>query len=168
MDITVRPETAADIPAIWQVNQQAFDAPAEADLVDALRTQGYVRLSLVAVVEAQVVGHVLFSRLPIAGSAGSVAALALAPVAVLPEFQRQGIGSQLIEAGLKQCTEQGERIVIVLGEPAYYGRFGFSAKLAEPLQSPYAGRYFQALELAPGALQGITGAVEYPPPFASV
>lgn len=92
-------------------------------------------------------------------------ALALAPVAVLPERQRQGIGSRLIREGLRACAEAGHRITVVLGHADYYPRFGFSAPLAEPLQAPFSGPSFMALELVPGALADVTGEVRYPPPF---
>jgi len=89
-------------------------------------------------------------------------------MAVLPEFQNQGIGSALVRAGLEHCREQGHRTVIVLGHPYFYPRFGFSAKLAEPLWSPFGGgETWMAMELAPGALGGVAGRVEYPPPFIS-
>ncbi len=162
----IRPETASDFDAIREVNRLAFGQDAEARLVDALRNCGYVRGSLVAEMDGQVIGHILFSDLPIITDAKVVPALALAPLAVLPEFQNQGIGSKLVRVGMQHCREQGHRIVIVLGHPNYYPRFGFSAKLAARLDSPYAGEAFMAVELSPGALDGITGRVEYPPPFS--
>jgi putative acetyltransferase len=92
--------------------------------------------------------------------------LALAPMAVLPEFQNQGLGSALVRRGLEVCKEQGHRIVIVLGHPHFYQRFGFSSNLAARLESPYSGREsFMAGELIPGALDGVAGRVQYPPPF---
>lgn len=165
MNLLIRPETAADIPAIRQVNQLAFGSEGEANLVDALRDGGYARVSLVAETLGQVVGHVLFSRLPIATATGTVEALALAPLAVLPEWQNQAIGSRLTRRGLEECRRQGHTIVVVLGHPHYYPRFGFSSELALPLESPYAGESFMALELVAGALAGVAGQVEYPPPF---
>jgi putative acetyltransferase len=162
----IRPETTADQEAIRHVNRLAFGQDAEARLVDALREGGYVRLSLVAEWDGQVVGHILFRDLPIITKAGTVPALALAPMAVLPEFQRQGIGSALVQRGLEVCREQGHRIVIVLGHPAYYPRFGFSVKLAESLSSPFGGgESWMTLELVPGALADVAGKVQYPPPF---
>lgn len=162
----IRPETAADHEAIRQVNRLAFGQDAEARLVDTLREGGYVRLSLVAEKDGQVVGHILFSDLPIITEAGTVPALALAPLAVLPTFQRHGIGSALVRNGLDACREQGHRIVIVLGHPEFYPRFGFSHEATTKLESPYSGKSsFMALELAPGALAGVGGRVEYPPPF---
>ncbi len=164
--MTIRPETAADHDAIRHVNRLAFAQDAEADLVDALRDGRYVRVSLVAEVDGQVVGHILFSDLPILTKDSTVTALALAPMAVLPEFQNQGIGSALVRRGLELCREQGHRIVVVLGHPQFYPRFGFSSQLAAHLDSPYSGREsFMALELVPGALDGVAGRVQYPPPF---
>ena len=97
---------------------------------------------------------------------GIVPALALAPVAVRPDHQKRGIGSALIRAGLAACRADGHRIVVVLGHAEYYPRFGFSAKLAEPLASPFSGKdSWMALELVPGALDGVVGAVQYAPPF---
>jgi putative acetyltransferase len=87
-------------------------------------------------------------------------------VAVLPARQREGIGSRLIEEGLRRCRELGHKIVIVVGHPEYYPRFGFSMALAEALASPFSGNpAWMALELVPGALQGVAGSVKYPPPF---
>jgi putative acetyltransferase len=168
VELVIRPETTADFEAIRNVNCRAFDQDSESRLVDALREGGYVRLSLVAEQAGQIVGHILFSELPIQTETGTVPALALAPMAVLPEFQNQGIGSALVRQGLEACRQQGGRIVVVLGHPDFYQRFGFRAELARPLESLYAGEAFLAVELVPGALAGIQGRVEYAPPFASL
>jgi putative acetyltransferase len=166
VNIQTRVERAADLDAIRHVNRLAFGQDDEASLVDALRDGGYVRVSLVAEYEGRVVGHVLFSDLPITTEAGTVPALALAPLAVLPEFQNRGIGSELVRRGLDLCRERGHRIVVVLGHPGFYPRFGFSAELATRLASPFAGgESFMAAELVPGALDGVSGRVVYPPPF---
>jgi putative acetyltransferase len=161
----IRRETTADHDAIRHVNRIAFGQDDEARLVNALRAGGFVRLSLIAEEAGQAVGHVLFSDLPIITQAGTVPALALAPMAVLPEFQKQGIGSALVRRGLEVCKEQGHRIVLVVGHPQFYPRFGFSSDLAKRLESPYNGEAFMAVELVPGALDGVTGWVQYPPPF---
>ncbi len=162
----IRPETTADHDTIRHVNRLAFGHDEEARLVDALRDGGFTRVSLVAEQAGQIVGHVLFSDLPIRTGVGTVPALALAPLAVLPAFQNQGIGSALVRSGLEACRELGHKIVVVLGHPHFYPRFGFSPKLAAHLESPFSGQdSFMALELVPGALAGVAGHVQYAPPF---
>jgi putative acetyltransferase len=165
LSATVRAETPEDRQAVREVNLQAFRGVDEARLVDALRDGGHARLSLVAEEGGRVVGHILFSNLPIVTQAGTLHALALAPLAVLPARQRQGIGSRLVREGLRLCAEAGHRVVVVLGHPDYYPRFGFSARLAERLKAPFSGAAFMALELVPEALADVTGEVRYPPPF---
>lgn len=164
-NLDIRPQTDVDSNAAWQVYEKAFDRCDEADLVDALIAGGYSRIALVAQQGDDVVGAILFSDLPIETPEGMVDALALAPLAVLPSEQGKGIGSELAKAGLAACREAGHKVVIVLGDPAYYGRFGFSAELARPLESPFPSDAFQALELIEGALQGVEGRVKYAPPF---
>jgi putative acetyltransferase len=117
-------------------------------------------------VDGRVVGHVLFSDLPIITATGTTPALALAPMAVLPEFQHLGVGSELVRHGLDVCRDAGHEIVVVLGHPRFYPRFGFSPALAVRLSSPFSGKEsFMAAELVPGSLEGVTGRVEYPLPF---
>lgn len=166
--MTIRPESTADHDAIRHVNRLAFGQDDEARLVDALRDGGYVRVSLVAEKVGQVVGHILFSDLPIITEGGAVPALALAPMAVLPELQSQGIGSALVTRGLEACRQQGHRVVVVLGHAPFYSRFGFSPKLAANLDSPFSGGdSFMALVSVRGALDGVVGRVQYPPPFGA-
>jgi putative acetyltransferase len=167
-DVRIRVENAenvADLQAIRAVNEAAFGEAGEADLVDKLRRHGSVLASLVAELEATMVGHALFSRMHIDTASGPVPAVALAPVAVLPEHQRNGIGQRLITNGLDMLRVRGERIVIVLGHPSYYPRFGFSTEKASLLKSPFPREAFMALELVDGALDGVQGQVTYPPPF---
>lgn len=163
--MNVRIETAGDREAIHAVNTAAFGQPEEAELVDRLRYEGAVLLSAVAETDNRIAGHVLFSRMHIETAGGLVAAVALAPVAVLPEFQRRGAGSQLIRYGLDLLRERGEEIVIVLGHPEYYPRFGFSTEKAAALTSPFPKEAYMALELMPGALAGIEGTVRYSAAF---
>jgi putative acetyltransferase len=165
MSLMVRAETPEDREPIHEVNREAFGREDEARLVDALRDGGYFRLSLVVEEGGRLVGHILFSDLPIVTPDGILPALALAPMAVLPDCQRRGIGSLLVREGLRACAEAGHRIVVVLGHPDFYPRFGFSAQQAERLASPFSGPVFMALELVSGALAGVTGEVRYPPPF---
>jgi putative acetyltransferase len=166
MTPTICLETIEDHKLVRHVNRLAFGRNDEAGIVDALRNGGNARCSLVAEVNGEVVGHILLSDLSILTDNGTVPALSLAPMAILPAFQKQGIGSALVQKGLEVCRDQGHRIVIVLGHSQFYSRFGFSAKLAKPLSSPFGGRdSWMALELVPGALEGVRGWVRYPPPF---
>lgn len=166
MTPTIRPEEPSDRGAVYRVNRLAFGGEDEAALVDNLRAGGFAKVSLVAELDGEIVGHVLFSTLPILAERRIVQSVALAPVAVAPEHQRKGIGSALVRAGLAACRDRGERIAVVLGHADYYPRFGFSAQLAEPLSSPFSGKdSWMAAELVPGALYGVRGWVQYPPPF---
>ncbi len=168
MPLEIREESAADAPAIARVVAEAFGRDDEARLVELLRDGGWARLSLVAQLDGQVVGHLLFSELWIVGESGPTPALALAPLAVAPPRQSQGIGSALVWQGLERCRQRGHRIVVVLGHPHYYRRFGFASELARPLESPYAGDAFMVLPLVPGALDQVRGRVEYAPPFSQL
>jgi putative acetyltransferase len=168
MSIFIRAEMPEDRPAIAHVHRLAFGREDEARLVERLRDGGWARVSLVAEFAGQVVGHVLFSELAIVDGARTTAGLALAPLAVLSDLQSRGIGSALVRRGLEECERAGHAIVLVVGHPSYYPRFGFSAELARPLSTPYAGDSFMALELVPGALASLTGRVEYPPPFGEL
>lgn len=163
----IRTERPADLPQIRDVNRLAFGQADEADLVDRLRADGDVLVSLVAIgTNGRIDGHVLFSRLAIAGAGGTVIdAAALAPMAVRPDCQRRGLGSALVRAGIDACRAKGLAVIVVLGHPDYYPRFGFSAALAQTLKAPFSGDAFMALELSPGALHGKTGIVQYAKAF---
>ena len=163
--VTVRGENPEEHGASRLINEAAFGRPDEADLVDRLRNEGVVLASLVAELGTRVVGHILFSRMSIDTASGRVPAVALAPMAVLPEQQHRGIGGKLIEQGLDLLRGQGEQVVIVLGHPDYYPRFGFSTDKALSLVSPFSPEAFMALELRPGALAGVRGKVRYPDAF---
>lgn len=168
MSLEIRAEAPADFASIRQVVAGAFGRAAEADLVDALRAAGDFdpRLSRVALFDGQLVAHVLFSNIAIDGHA----ALALAPLAVSPAFQRRGAGAALVREGLERCRELGHTVVIVLGEPEYYSRFGFAPAERFAITPPFEvpSQYFMALELAEGALSTISGVVRYAPAFAAV
>lgn len=152
MDVVIRSETDADQQAIRKVNQAAFAGDAEANLVNALRDGGFATLSLVAEVNGEITGHILFSHVTIKTQAGTVEALSLAPMAVVPRRQRRGLGTKLVDVGLQRCREHGHGIVVVLGHPGFYPRFGFSAELARQLSSPFGGgAAWMALELVSDA-----------------
>jgi putative acetyltransferase len=160
--LNVRPEHAEDGGAIRAVHLAAFGQPDEADLVEALRESGDAVLSVVAEDRGRLVGHVLFSRLSIHTSGDRIVpALALAPMAVAPERQRQGIGSALLTEAIRECRVRGERVVIVVGHLGFYPRFGFSRERAVHLDSEFQCEAFMALELEPGVLSGLSGRVEY-------
>jgi len=161
----IRNERLEDCAAIRLVNEEAFGRPDEADLVDRLRAQGVVLASFVAEVEGLIVGHILFSRMSIETADYSVAAVALAPLAVMPKFQRQGIATLLMAHGLAWLRGGIEQVVFVLGPPDYYQRFGFSIEKARFIESPFNPKSFMALELTPHALEGIRGTVRYPDAF---
>lgn len=148
----IRDAAASDYPAIRAVNRHAFGQPGEADLVEQLRADGDVLVELVAINDAAITGHILYSRLLIEQPDGDIEAAALAPVSVLPAFQGEGIGGALIQAGNARCAEVGCQAIVVLGHAAYYPRFGFRAGAAERLQAPFSGPSFMALELTAGAL----------------
>jgi putative acetyltransferase len=158
-------ESVDERATIRAINEAAFGGSDEADLVDKLRGDAHALISLVAVVESRIVGHIMFSRMWIDTPAGLVSAVALAPVAVRPEHQRKGIGGLLIQHGLELLRGRGEKIVIVVGHHDYYPRFGFSTDKAKLLESPFPSAAFMALELRAGALAGIHGSVIYPPVF---
>jgi putative acetyltransferase len=158
-------ENAGHHAGIDAATRAAFAGGDEAELIERLRADGLVRLSLVAVDGERVVGHVLFTTLHVVVDGRIVDALCLAPVSVLPQYQRRGVGSMLIRDGLARCKALGSEAVVVLGHAAYYPRFGFSADLASKLAAPFAGESFMALELVAGALAGDAGEVVYPPAF---
>jgi putative acetyltransferase len=153
----IRSETINDHDAIQEIHRLAFGRPAEAKLVDDLRKSGDTVISLTAARDSRVIGHVLFSKLK-----APMKALGLAPVAVHPSFQKQGVGSALIREGLDQAKKDGCMCVFVLGDPGYYGRFGFRVESAKGYSSLYSGRHFMALQFSDVPK---TGEVIYPKPF---
>ena len=168
MSIVVRREEAADVTAIHELNVVAFEGrDEEADLVDALRDAGDLVLSLVAVDDDQLIGHVAFSRIAIETESGPEGGVALAPVGVLPLRQGAGIGHRLIEAGLEELRQMGESVVVVVGDPRYYTRFGFSTELGETYPCVYSGSSYMALHLDDHQ-RVAAGAVRFPDAFGLV
>ncbi len=160
----VRLETEADWGRIRAVHEAAFPGPGEANLVDQLRHDGDLRVSLVAVDgDGSVVGHAAFSVMQ-----APFRALGLGPVGVRPDRQGAGVGGQLIREGLDRAEAGGWQAVFVLGDPPYYGRFGFQARLAAGFQSPYAGPHFMARWLGAEAPPVLTGSVAYPAAFRAL
>jgi len=143
--MSIRAATPRDREAIRFVEEHAFRQPAEAGLVDALVAQGDTVVELVAEEEGQVVGHILFSRLFVRDGANEFAAVALAPLAVDPSFHGTGIGGALVREAHIRLKKAGEKLAVVLGDPAYYGRFGYSHARAAKFESAYQGEALQAL-----------------------
>ena len=167
-----RAEQPDDCAGIDGVHRLAFGQEDEARLVRKLRAaHGFdLTLSLVAVRDGELVGHILFSPIRIEGEGGDVPALALAPMAVLPAWQRRGVGSVLVHEGLAASRQAGHCIVVVVGHADYYPRFGFTPAGRRNLRLPFASpdAAFMALALMPGALKGLDGAIRYSPPFTDV
>ena len=168
--IRVRPETSADHEGVYYVNQRAFGQTGEADLVERLRRDAHPHVSLVAEVEDNVVGHILFSPVEIHSGGAPISAMGLGPMAVLPERLRQGIGSKLVREGLHACKQQGVQAVVVLGHPEYYSRFGFQPAEKFGLWCEYdvPREAFMVLELDSGALEDVEGAAKYHAAFGSM
>ena len=161
----IRAERPADRPAIARLNREAFGGPGEAELIDRLRRDGLVAASLVAEADGEIIGHILLSWLEAEIGGRRLAALALAPMAVAPARQRQGSGSQLVIAAIAVARDCGAQLILVLGHPEFYRRFGFSSEKAARLNNPFQTDAFMALELAADILQGASGSVSYPPAF---
>ncbi len=165
--LNIRPEHAADAAGIRDVHIAAFPTGAEARLVDALRSNRNASVSLVAVLEERIVGHVLFSPVSIEPKISSVRGVGLAPVAVRPAYQRQGIGAHLIEQGIDQCRRVAFDFMVVLGQPRYYRRFSCRRAFSAGLTNEYGmDEAFMVLELQPGSLRGIRGLVRYGAEFS--
>jgi putative acetyltransferase len=163
MEYIIREEQAKDIGQVRSVLQAAFSTDAESKLVDALRANAKAVISLVAVCAEEVLGHILFS--PITTSPPAEArGIGLAPVAVLPGFQSQGIGLQLIHTGLQICQELEYDYCVVLGNPEYYHRFGFETASEHGLENEYgAGEEFMVLHFTDHPASGL---VRYASEFA--
>ncbi len=167
--IIIRAEAPEDYAAVRRVNALAFGRDGEAKLVDKLRAAS-PHISLVAVEDSEVVGHIFFSPATVESYPADFAAVALGPMAVLPEHQSRGVGSRLVARGLEECEARGHDAVFVLGHPDYYPRFGFSPSAAKGIRCefPVPDEAFMVVELRPGALGGRTGLMKYRPEFAEV
>jgi putative acetyltransferase len=158
----VRDENPHDWDAVYQAVSSAFGQSAEAELVERLRNAGDSVISLVADEDGRIVGHVLLSRME-----APIAALALAPVSVIPAKQKCGIGSALIRSAVDRARGEGWDAIFVLGDPAYYEQFGFDRKAAAGFTSPYGGDYFMMLKLSP-SLTASSGPLRHAPAFADL
>ncbi|MEA2015596.1 MAG: N-acetyltransferase [Actinomycetota bacterium] len=168
MNISIKKEEKKDYKGIYKVNKLAFGQENESQLVEKIRKgdKFIPELSLVAEASGRVVGHILFSEIKISGSS-VFKTLMLAPMAVAPEFQRQGIGTKLIKRGMELASELGYDSIIVVGHKEYYPGFGFKKASSWNIKFPFKvpDEAFMAVELAGGALEGKSGTVIYPDEF---
>ena len=167
---TIRKEEPEDIRVIRYVNEQAFGQDNEANIIEKLRKHGVLAISLVAVQDTEVVGHIAFSPVVVESEGSNFEAVALAPMAVLAAYQHKGVGSQMVRAGIEECRRLGHEIIVVLGHLDYYPRFGFV-----PAKPKGIGCEFEVpegawmiLELQEGALAGRQGKVRFQPEFSEV
>jgi putative acetyltransferase len=166
--VRIRKERPEDVSAIRQVNIQSFGRTMEADIVDKLRRDCKDLLSLVAVKEKEIVGHVAFNPVIVEGEYGTVRGMGLAPMAVLPRCQLQGIGSKLIRTGIARLRSRRCPFVIVLGHPQYYPRFGFEPASHCGIRSEWqvSDEAFMILVLDESEMRGTSGVAKYRPEFA--
>jgi putative acetyltransferase len=150
-------------PAVRQLHIDAFPTPAEANLVEQLRRSGDAIISLVVVEEERVVGHAMFSAMR-----APFKALGLGPVSVAPDKRRLGVAAEMISQGIARARAEHWDAIFVLGSPAYYSRFGFSAGAASGFVSPYAGPHLMVLALGDTGLAPRSGRIDYPPAFAAL
>ena len=164
--IVIRREQAADVAAIREIHRQAFGQEQEGAIVDSLRAHGAAQLSLVAIDGDRLIGHILYSPAHV----GDIAGAGLGPMAVLPEYQRNGVGSLLVEAGNEQLRDAGCPFIVVVGHPEFYPRFGFTPASALGLSCewPVPDEVFMGLILDEARMRGVTGAATYRPEFSSV
>ncbi|MFX1256925.1 MAG: GNAT family N-acetyltransferase [Promethearchaeota archaeon] len=167
--VRIRSESSNDYKQISDVIYSAFKQKYEVRLVETLRSSSdfIVELSLVAILNNLIVGHILFSKVTIKSEIHDTPALALAPLAIRQEFQNQGIGSALVKKGIEECKRLNHKIIIVLGHPNFYPRFGFKLAYNFGIIAPFdvPNESFLILGLTSDALDGISGTVEYPPAF---
>jgi len=169
--ITIRSEKPEDFATIYEINKKAFNGEVEARLIDKIRqSENFIpELSLIALKDDKIVGHILFSKIKIKRGEEEKIILALAPMSVLSEFQKQGIGSSLVREGLEISKKLGYYIVALVGHHDYYLRFGFTSARAKGLEislkMSIPDEAFMVCELEKDALKGIKGIVEFPPYF---
>jgi putative acetyltransferase len=167
--ISIRAESRGDIDDIYSINKRAFETDAEAKLVDLLRSRDKLVISLVAEDQGKLIGHIAFSRVH-NESNPVIRGLGLGPMAVIPERQNCGIGSQLVQVGIQQGKSQGYDYIVVLGHPTYYPRFGFIPARQFDLHCAWEvpEEVFMALEVHMSSLSNVKGLIQYEPEFNEV
>lgn len=159
--IKIRTSKSSDLKPIKSLERTAFGRQSESKLVEDLLSAPDQTISLVAVCDGKIIGHILLSKIK-----ASVEAMALAPLAVSAEYREMQVGSQLVREAIWRARKNGSEAIFVLGDVLYYERFGFSSKAADPFKVKWQSRQFMALELVEGCLQGKSGVLVYPDAFA--
>lgn len=171
MNIVIRKEEEKDYKQVYEVNKLAFQQENESILIEKIRKgENFIPdLSLVAEIDNRIVGHILFSKIKIVGDS-IFKSIALAPMAVIPAFQKQGVGSELIKKGMAKAKELGFDSIIVLGHKDYYPKFGFERASKWNIKCPFEvpEEAFMAIELTEKAFEGKAGTVKYPDEFMEV
>jgi putative acetyltransferase len=158
----IRDERPDDADAIRRLVSMALASPQESILIDVLRARGQVVMSLVADLDRQVVGHAFFTPLTIETSPPGCRAAALAPLCVLPSFQNKGIGSRLVTEGIERCRTARVDVLAVLGDPKFYGRFGFTKAMNYGIGNEYGAKdHFMVIAFDASVLAGCSGLARY-------
>ncbi len=169
--VIIRPEKPRDYAGVHEINRLAFRRESEARLVENLRSSpGFIpALSLIALGSKSIIGHILFSPVSIETASGEFPALVISPVAVRPE-QKEDVDIRLMRQGLRECRRRGYGLVVALGAPEYFIRFGFKAAQWTGLRPSFSvrGAQLMVLELVPGALGGVKGTVKFPPAMSKL
>ncbi len=170
VSLPLRDEQPSDRKQIWNVNIAAFESDGEAKLVDSLRESGIDSISMVYEEKGEIVGHILFSPVELAGDDSNLKIMGLAPMAVVPEFQKRGFGSELVRTGIARCLAKKYDAVVVLGYPEYYPRFGFIPSVKYKIKSEYdvPDNVFMVLELKKGSLKGKSGVIKFHEAFGNL
>ena len=165
--MVIRPETPEDEGSIRRVHEQAFGQEDESRLIEKLRNNGALTISLVTVQDNEIIGHIAFSPVKVEAERSSFEAIALAPMAVLPVHQRKGVGSQMVRAGLEECRRLGHEMVVLVGHPNYYPRFGFVPAGPRGIDCEFEvpEEAWMVLELRERALVGRQGTARFQPEF---
>ncbi len=166
----IREEELTDTEAIWNINVDAFETEAEANLVNVLRDSDCTFISLVAETDNKAVGHILFTPVELTGNKNKLKIIGLAPMAVLQKYQNKGVGSKLVKTGIEYCKSKGYDAIVVLGHPDYYPKFGFVPSATYGIKSEYEVpvEAFMILELVPNSLKDHQGIIKYHELFNSV
>ncbi len=170
MQVFIREEHPDDIKAIRSVNEKAFGQSQESHIVDALRSNAAALLSLVAIVDNEIIGHIMYSPATLQCEQGEILGAALGPMAVLPEYQRKGIGSKLVDTGNQELRAKDVPFIIVLGHPHYYPRFGFEPASRHGIRCEWEvpDDVFMVLILDQGKMSGVCGVAKYRAEFSDV